>query len=82
MEIFHFEATALQLALLGISAAGVFHSRQYAEVVYWLGAFICMIYNMANARLEEVKLEALEELGELDGSETSSEMIPNPVPSK
>jgi O-antigen ligase len=40
------EMTAVQLGLLGICAAGIFHSRQYAEIVYWLSSFVIMIYNL------------------------------------
>ncbi|GAB4334051.1 MAG: hypothetical protein Kow0037_12520 [Calditrichia bacterium] len=38
IENFYYDATALQLALLSLCVAGMFHSRQYAEVVYWFGA--------------------------------------------
>jgi len=43
---FFMEATALQLAIVGISIAGLTHSRQYAEIVYWLGAFVIILRNI------------------------------------
>ncbi len=51
------EMTAAQLGLLGICAAGIFHSRQYAEIVFWLSSFVMMIYNMQKAEYERLKKE-------------------------
>lgn len=58
------EITAVQLALIGISAAGVFHSRQYAEIVFWLCAFIMMLNNMIKtdyAKLQKENVTAIPE---------------------
>jgi probable O-glycosylation ligase (exosortase A-associated) len=55
LSSFYYEATAVQLAILGISAAGMFHNRSYAEIVFWLCAFAVILYNMV--RTELVKLQ-------------------------
>lgn len=64
------EGTALQLAIVGISVAGLTHSRQYNEVVYWLGALTVMLTNIQETEIsalqdaEEIKVEAVPEPSE------------------
>lgn len=48
---YYLEVTALQLSLLGVTVAGIFHSRQYSETVYWICAFIVAIYNIQQDEL-------------------------------
>lgn len=51
---FNLEATAIQLALIAISVAGLTHSRQYAEVVYWLSAFAIMLKNIVITEIDQM----------------------------
>jgi len=55
LSSFYYEATAVQLAIIGISAAGMFHNRSYAEIVYWLCAFAIILYNMVRTELAKVQ---------------------------
>lgn len=60
MNKFILETTAVQLALIGLAGAGLFHSRQYAEVVYWLSGFAIILYNIQRtelARLQQAEFE-------------------------
>lgn len=52
---YNLEATAIQLALISISVAGLTHSRQYAEVVYWLSAFSIMLLNIVSGEIDQMK---------------------------
>jgi len=52
---YHLEATAVQLAFIGILVAGIFHSRQYAEIVYWISAFAVMLKNNQSSELAELE---------------------------
>jgi len=45
LERYRLDSTAVQLALVGFAGAGLFHSRQYAEAVYWVSAFGIMQFN-------------------------------------
>jgi O-antigen ligase len=56
------EMTAVQLGLLGICAAGIFHSRQYAEVVFWLSSFVIMIYNIQKNEYAQLKKQAQQDM--------------------
>lgn len=53
------EITAVQLALVGICTAGFFHSRQYAEIVFWLCAFVMMLNNMVKTDLAKLQKESM-----------------------
>jgi len=55
---YYFEAIALQLAMMGLLAAGLFHNRQYAEILYWLCAFGVMLRNMQMTELNKIENEA------------------------
>ncbi|MCB0304037.1 MAG: O-antigen ligase family protein [Calditrichaeota bacterium] len=57
MAKYSMEATAVQLALMGLIGAGFFHSRQYAEVVYWLCAFALMLQNIMNTEIDQMQKE-------------------------
>ena len=52
------DITAVQLALVGISAAGIFHSRQYAEIVFWLCSFAIMLYNIMKTEYAQLQKKA------------------------
>ncbi len=49
--------TAIQLALMGITAAGMFHSRQYSEVVYWLMALAVVQKNLLRDEIARQQLQ-------------------------
>lgn len=53
---FYFEATAIQLSLLGILTAGVFHNQSYAEVLYWLCAFSIMLRNIVVNEVKQIQM--------------------------
>ncbi len=55
MQKFILETTAVQLALIGLIGAGMFHSRQYAEVVYWLSGFAIILYNIQRNELAQLQ---------------------------
>lgn len=63
---YYLNTTAIQLALIGISAAGIFHSRQYAEVVYWLIAFAVAQKRLVENEIAEIDLEESEETPEAE----------------
>lgn len=56
------DITAVQLGLVGISAAGIFHSRQYAEIVFWLCSFAIMLNNMVRMEYARLAREAEQEV--------------------
>jgi len=57
------ESIALMLGLIGVLVAGIFTSRFYAEVIYWLAAFGAILKNVQITAYEEelAKPEAIEE---------------------
>ncbi len=55
LKKYQLETTAVQLALIGITAAGMFHSRQYSEVVYWLSALAIILHNIQKNELAELQ---------------------------
>jgi probable O-glycosylation ligase (exosortase A-associated) len=65
--------TAIQLALVGITAAGMFHSRQYSEVVYWLMAMAVVQKNLLRDEIAQQLLQADEEETEKVVAATSGE---------
>jgi probable O-glycosylation ligase (exosortase A-associated) len=62
LKIFSLEMTAVQLGLLGICVAGIFHSRQYAESVTWLSSFVIMINNIQRTEIARLQKEAKQEI--------------------
>lgn len=74
---YHLEVTALQMAIAGICAAGMFHSRQYAEVVYWLGSFTMILNNVQKTEMAEIQadMEAASEVSENGELQPSNQMI-------
>ncbi len=60
LRYFYNEATAVQLALIGIAVAGSFHNRQYAELITWLCAFAAILFNVQQTRLAELHKADLE----------------------
>lgn len=50
---FRIESTALILGLFGILVAGIFTTRLYAEVIYWLAAFGAVLKNVQAVELEK-----------------------------
>lgn len=43
---FYIDAVAMQMGIIGILAAGLFHNRLYSEVVYWFAAFSVALRNI------------------------------------
>ena len=72
LEEFYFEAVAVQLALIGVLIAGIFHSRQYAEIVYWLCAFAIMLRNIFNQTI--IDLNRAEQEAELATAGVAGEL--------
>ena len=58
---FYVDAIALQMGLLAILTAGIFHNRSYSEVIYWFGAFAVALRNIQVADIEELEDEELED---------------------
>ncbi len=73
------EATAVQLALIGLCGAGLFHSRQYAEIVYWLCSFSLMLQNIMKTEVEMMKRELDKPIKTDDFPETATSLLQNPV---
>lgn len=67
---YYVEAMAIQMGLIGILTAGIFHNRLYSEVVYWFGAFAVALRNIQVneifENIEEEDRETLEETDHLD----------------
>ncbi|UCG13977.1 MAG: O-antigen ligase family protein [Deltaproteobacteria bacterium] len=52
----HIDAVSIQLGLIGILVAGLFHSRLYSEVFYWFAAFAVALRNIqVNEIAEEIE---------------------------
>lgn len=66
---FYFEATAIQLSILGTLAAGMFTNRNYAEILYWLCAFSLVLKNIFDTERDSIQNEnpATTEIVELEG---------------
>ena len=62
LNFYYFEATAIQLAFIGMMVAGLTHNRQYAEMVYWLGAFSVALFNMQKTEITLIKRGDMKEL--------------------
>ncbi len=62
---YYVDAMAIQMGLIAILTAGIFHNRLYSEVVYWFGAFAVALRNMQMDEIlspeEEDEEEELEE---------------------
>ncbi len=43
---YYIDAMAIQMGLIAILTAGIFHNRLYSEVVYWFGAFAVALRNI------------------------------------
>lgn len=67
---YYVDAMAIQMGLIGILTAGIFHNRLYSEVVYWFGAFAVALRNIqVNEIIENTQdFEEEENLEELDTS--------------
>ncbi|MHB2155310.1 O-antigen ligase family protein [Calditrichota bacterium GD2] len=56
---YYVDAMAIQMGLIGILVAGIFHNRLYSEVIYWFSAFAVALRNIQvneiyeNAQLSE-----------------------------
>ena len=66
---YYVDAMAIQMGLIGILVAGMFHNRLYSEVIYWFGAFAVALRNIQVNEIHENYLEELEaeEAGVLEG---------------
>ncbi len=54
---YYVDAMAIQMGLLGILTAGIFHNRLYSEVVYWFGAFAVALRNIQVTEIENIRME-------------------------
>ncbi len=50
---YYVDAMALQMGLLAILTAGIFHNRSYSEVIYWFGAFAVALRNIQFTEINE-----------------------------
>ncbi len=50
---YYVDAMAIQMGIIGILTAGVFHNRLYSEVLYWFGAFAVALRNIQVTEIEE-----------------------------
>lgn len=74
MHHFYLEASALQLAIIGVSFGGITHSRQYAEIVYWVGAMALVLQNLVRTAFFEVYFrQAITEQEKPESDEFASE---------
>lgn len=55
---YYVDAMAIQMGLLGILVAGIFHNRLYSEVIYWFAAFGVALRNI---QVDEMLSEEHEE---------------------
>ena len=58
---FYVDAIAIQMGLLAILTAGIFHNRCYSEVIYWFGAFAVALRNIQVTDIEEPEDEESED---------------------
>ncbi len=59
---YYLDAMAIQMGLIGILTAGIFHNRSYSEVVYWFAAFGVALRNIqVDEILEEEEQTAAED---------------------
>ncbi len=65
---YYVDAMAIQMGLIGILTAGIFHNRLYSEVVYWFGAFAVALRNIQVNEIYE-NLEESEETEEMNENE-------------
>lgn len=56
---YYVDAMAIQMGLIGILVAGIFHNRLYSEVIYWFGAFAVALRNI---QVDEIYHNSLDEL--------------------
>lgn len=49
---YYIDAMAIQMGLIAILIAGIFHNRLYSEVVYWFGAFAVALRNIQVTEIE------------------------------
>ena len=56
---YYVDAVAIQMGLIGILVAGIFHNRLYSEVIYWFGAFAVALRNI---QVDEIYHNSMEEL--------------------
>ncbi len=56
---YYVDAMAIQMGLIGILVAGIFHNRLYSEVIYWFGAFAVALRNI---QVDEIYHNSLEEM--------------------
>jgi len=50
---YYVDAIAIQMGLLAILTAGIFHNRSYSEVIYWFGAFAVALRNIQVTEIAE-----------------------------
>lgn len=54
---YYIDAMAIQMGLIAILIAGIFHNRLYSEVVYWFGAFAVALRNIQRDEIYRHRLE-------------------------
>ena len=50
---YYVDAMAIQMGLIAILTAGIFHNRLYSEVIYWFGAFAVALRNIQITEINE-----------------------------
>lgn len=55
---YYVDAMAIQMGIIGLFFAGLFHNRLYSEVYYWFGAFATVLANLQNQELYEQQMAA------------------------
>ena len=76
---YHLETTAVQLALIGLAIAGMFHSLQYSEVTFWLYAFAVIQKNLIREEIIEIENGEYSETESVYATETALSPVSQPV---
>ncbi|MCB0287095.1 MAG: O-antigen ligase family protein, partial [Calditrichaeota bacterium] len=76
---YHLETTAVQLALIGLAIAGMFHSLQYSEVTFWLYAFAVIQKNLICEEIIEIENGDYSETESVYKTETALSPVSQPV---
>lgn len=57
---YYVDAMAIQMGIIAIFVAGIFHNRVYSEVYYWFGAFAVVLRNLQINQMETQSDEFIE----------------------
>ncbi|MEZ4763667.1 MAG: hypothetical protein R3C26_10880 [Calditrichia bacterium] len=75
---YHLETTAVQLALIGLAIAGMFHSLQYSEVTFWR-TFAVIQKNLIREEIIEIENGEYSETESVYETETALFPVSQPV---